>query len=59
MKTLQHCFICAHIHDELVIECREDVSLEEICEQMGRTPSWIPGLLLQADGYTCDFYQKD
>jgi DNA polymerase len=36
MKTLQHCFICAHIHDELVIECRDDVSLEEICKQMGQ-----------------------
>ena len=59
MKTLQHCFICAHVHDELVIECRDDVSLEEICKQMGRTPAWIPGLLLRADGYICDFYQKD
>ena len=59
MQTLQHCFICAHVHDELIIECREDVSLEVICEQMGRTPPWIPGLLLRADGYRCNFYQKD
>ena len=59
MQTLQHCFICAHVHDELIIECREDVSLEAICEQMGRTPPWIPGLLLRADGYRCNFYQKD
>lgn len=59
MQTLQHSFICAHVHDELIIECREDVSLTEICEQMGRTPPWIPGLHLRADGYICDFYQKD
>ena len=59
MQTLQHCFICAHVHDELIIECREDVSLEALCEQMGRTPPWIPGLNLRADGYICDFYQKD
>ena len=59
MQTLQHCFICAHVHDELIIECREDVSLEAICEQMGRTPPWIPGLLLRADGYRCNFYKKD
>ena len=59
MQTLQHCFICAHVHDELIIECREDVSLDVICEQMGRTPPWIPGLQLRADGYRCDFYQKD
>lgn len=59
MQTLQHCFICAHVHDELIIECREDVPIDALCEQMGRTPPWIPGLLLRADGYICNFYQKD
>ena len=48
-----------HVHDELIIECRKDASLDAICEQMGRTPPWIKGLLLRADGYECDFYQKD
>ncbi|MDK0907058.1 DNA polymerase [Clostridium perfringens] len=59
MRTLSHCFICGHVHDELIIECSRDVSLEAICEQMGRTPPWINGLLLRADGYECDFYKKD
>lgn len=59
MRTLSHCFICGHVHDELIIECSEDVSLDAICEQMSRTPPWIPGLLLRADGYECDFYKKD
>lgn len=59
MRTLSHCFICGHVHDELIIECGMDVSLDEICEQMGRTPPWIPGLLLRADGYECSFYKKD
>ena len=59
MRTLSHCFICGHVHDELIIECSKDVSLEAICEQMGRTPPWIKGLLLRADGYECDFYKKD
>lgn len=59
MKTLRHCFIVAHIHDELVIECSMDVSLPAICEQMGRTPAWIKGLLLRADGYETMFYKKD
>lgn len=59
MRTLSHCFICGHVHDELIIECSKDVSLEVICEQMGRTPPWIKGLLLRADGYECDFYKKD
>ena len=59
MRTLQHCFICGHVHDELIIECTEDVSLDAICEQMGRTPSWMPDILLRADGYETDFYKKD
>jgi len=59
MKTLRHCSITMHIHDELVIEADPDVSLEAVCEQMGRTPPWAEGLLLRADGYKCDFYKKD
>ncbi|WP_302339414.1 DNA polymerase [uncultured Ruminococcus sp.] len=59
MQTLSHCFICSHIHDELIIECNEKVSLSAVCEQMSRTPPWVKGLLLRADGYECDFYKKD
>ena len=59
MRTLSYCQIVGHVHDELIIECSTDVSLEAICEQMGRTPPWIPGLLLRADGYECPFYKKD
>lgn len=59
MKTLRHCSIVMHIHDELVIEGDPRMSLEAICEQMGRTPPWAEGLLLRADGYVTDFYKKD
>lgn len=38
MKTLRHCFICAHVHDELIIVCSMGVDLNTVCEQMGRTP---------------------
>ena len=58
MRTLSHCFICGHVHDELIIECDPSVSLEAVCEQMGRTPPWLPGIELRADGYECAFYQK-
>lgn len=58
MRTLSHCFICGHVHDELIIECDPRVSLDAICEQMGRTPPWLPGIELRADGYECAFYQK-
>ena len=59
MQTLSSCFICGHVHDELIIECSKDVSLEAICEQMGRTPSWAKGLIMRADGYETEFYKKD
>lgn len=59
MKTLRHCSICMHIHDELVIEASQKVSLEVLCEQMGRVPPWTPGLILRADGYVTPFYKKD
>ena len=59
MRTLSHFFVCGHVHDELIIECSMGVSLYAVCEQMGRTPHWISGLLLRADGYECSFYQKD
>ncbi|WP_302158494.1 DNA polymerase [uncultured Dialister sp.] len=59
MKTLRQCYIAGHVHDELIIECSRDTKVADICEKMGRTPPWTPGLLLRADGYECDFYKKD
>lgn len=59
MQTLRCCFIVAHVHDELIIEVDPRMSLEAVCEQMGRTPPWAPGLQLRADGYATDFYKKD
>ena len=59
MQTLCNMDIVAHVHDELIIECDERVSLSAVCEQMARTPPWAEGLLLHADGFECAFYQKD
>ena len=59
MRTLRCCSIVMHIHDELVIEADPRMSLDAVCEQMGRTPPWAKSLLLRADGYTTPFYKKD
>lgn len=59
MRTLRHCSIVGHVHDEIIIEADPAMSLDAVCEQMGRTPPWADGLVLRADGYTCDFYMKD
>lgn len=44
---------------ELIIECSPDVDLSVICKQMGRSPDWMPDILLRADGYETNFYKKD
>ena len=59
MNTLGHCLICGYVHDEVTIEADPAVSLDEICEQMGRTPPWAEGLILRADGYITPRYRKD
>lgn len=59
MKTLRTYNIVAHVHDEVIIEAEPRMSIDSVCEQMGRVPPWAKGLLLNADGYECDFYKKD
>lgn len=59
MKNLPGYFICGHVHDELIIECKEDISLEDVCTAMAKTPDWMPGILLRADGYVTPWYCKD
>jgi DNA polymerase len=59
MQTLRHCSIVMHVHDEIVIEADPRMSLDVLCQQMSRTPKWAQGLLLNADGFECEFYRKD
>ena len=59
MRNLSHCFICGHVHDELIIECPENTSVESISSVMGRTPDWMPDILIRGDGYDTKFYKKD
>lgn len=59
MSNLKDLFICGHVHDELIIEVPKNTDLQQICDVMGQTPSWLPGIVLRADGYECMFYQKD
>ena len=59
MQELRDCAIVAHVHDEVILEADPDMSLEAVCERMGRTPSWARGLVLRADGYAAPFYKKE
>ena len=59
MKMLSTYRIVAHVHDEVIIEADSQISVTEVCKQMSQVPPWAKGLLLDADGYECEFYQKD
>ena len=59
MRNLSHCFICGHVHDELIIECSADADYKSICNVMGNAPDWMPDILIRGDGYETNFYKKD
>ena len=59
MRNLSHCFICGHVHDELIIECSQDVDYKSICNIMSRSPNWMPDILIRGDWYETNFYKKD
>ena len=60
MYRLRNFQIVMHVHDEIVIEVPESqLSVEEISHIMRQVPSWAKGLILDADGFECQFYQKD
>lgn len=58
MRRLSDSRICAHVHDEVIIEAPMDTDVGTVESIMGETPEWIKGLLLRADGYECSFYKK-
>ena len=66
MMQLKDYRICAHVHDECIIECPMDTEVADIIALMTKIPPWAEGetlrakdLLLQAEGYECRFYRKE
>ena len=59
MQQLKDYRICAHVHDEVIIEALPDTSVGLVCQKMATVPPWAEGLILRADGYECPYYQKD
>ncbi len=51
--------IVMHVHDEVVLEVGMEEQVDEACRVMAKVPEWTPGLILNAAGYECPFYQKD
>lgn len=59
MHNLSGQQICGHVHDELIIECKEDVAVESITSVMGKSPDWMKDILIRGDGYATPWYKKD
>lgn len=52
--------ICAHIHDEVILEMPEGKgSLDDAVRIMRQNESWNEGLVMNADGFEAKYYQKD
>lgn len=51
--------VVMHIHDEVVLDSPQDVTLDQILEVMAEPIDWAPGLVLKGAGFEGDYYMKD
>ena len=47
-----------HVHDEIVLDVPQSVTVEEVCQVMCEPIEWAPGLILKAEGFESDYYKK-
>ncbi|HFI0464881.1 TPA: DNA polymerase [Streptococcus suis] len=59
MRMLDSEKIVGHVHDEVILESEAEQVVDDIATRMANTPDWMKDINLRADGYECDFYQKD
>lgn len=48
-----------HVHDEVIIETEDGKALEDIKKIMNETPMNMEGIILNSEGYICEYYKKD
>ena len=48
-----------HVHDEVIIDAPQDVTVEEICALMAEPVPWAQGLVLKGAGFEGKYYMKD
>lgn len=48
-----------HVHDEVVIDAPQSLTLDYVCDLMSRPIGWADGLLLKAAGFESNYYKKD
>ena len=52
-------YVVMHIHDEVVLEARKEITVDEINAVMAEPIVWAPGLILRGAGFESEFYMKD
>lgn len=55
-RNLQPVF---HVHDEIIVEADEGLTVEELCDIFAIPIPWAKGLILKGAGFDGYFYQKD
>lgn len=48
-----------HVHDEVIIDAPQSVTVEEICALMAEPIPWAQGLVLKGAGFEGAYYMKD
>lgn len=48
-----------HVHDEIIVEADESLTVEELCNIFAIPIPWAKGLILKGAGFDGYFYQKD
>lgn len=51
--------ILMHVHDEIILDAPPEIRVEDVCTCMGENIDWAPGLLLKAEGFSCEYYRKE
>ncbi len=50
--------IVAHVHDEVILECSKEETVEHICKLMSVPPAWMPNINLKVDDFESMYYKK-
>lgn len=48
-----------HVHDEIIVEADESLTVEELCDIFALPIPWAKGLILKGAGFDGYFYKKD
>lgn len=51
--------IVFHVHDEVIVDAPEYLTVEHLCKLMAQPIEWAPGLILKGAGFEDQFYKKD